>query len=88
MSKEQPTADNLRNAKDARLLRDAAGTNPGGDRSIYDVVQRTDKDCTLRNIGHVGVVGKSSRQPNQHPQEVSGRVAIPVERLLSDFIPI
>lgn len=87
MSKEQPTASKVRDAKDAHLMLDAKGINPGGNRYIYDLLQEGGA-CTLKNTGHIAVYGTSSQAPNLHPQEVSEKITIPQKRLETDFVRV
>ena len=88
MPEEQPLISRVRDAKDTRLLVGDRGTNPGGNRYVYDVIKQQGDHYTLINTRYLAVGGISSIMPNLHPRENNGQVVVSGDRLLGDFIKI
>lgn len=74
-------------AKDASILRPNRGTNPGGDRHIYETT-RENGVCTLYRTSDVAVPGTPSEMPDQHRKESKGMVIVSAALFEVDFVSI
>lgn len=77
---------------DVRILRDAAGSNPGGTRFIYLVtgypLDPMAEQRELERTGYEAIIGKTDA-PNLHPREGGGRkFVLDAARVEQDFVKI
>lgn len=77
---------------DVRILRDAAGTNPGGTRYLYATITSNEDrrlgQEALQRTSHEAIQSKTGA-PNLHPHELtSGKVILEAALIERDFVKV